>query len=321
MEIKPFLLEPVLKPKPWGGRALERLLGRSLPEGEGTGESWELCARPGDSNRIASGPLAGRTLLEAIEAYPVEILGPAVVARYGNRLPVLAKFIDANDWLSVQVHPDDCSAESLSESDSGKEEAWLVIEARPGATLILGTRYEIPFEKLIELCEQGRHVDCLNYVSVEAGDVLAIPPGTLHAIGGGIVLFEVSQNSDVTYRVDDWNRNSPGRQLHREKARQVLTCGPPVKAKQVPERGGPLTVLHESGHFRFGEILPAGEPVMLEGGSFASITVMDGGMSIEAGDSVLDLNAGMTAFVPACVTGSVLTGSGRAVLVEPVENA
>ncbi len=318
MDIAPFLLEPVLKPKPWGGRSLERLFGRSLPEGEKIGESWELSARPDNSNVIASGPLAGKSLLEAIDANPEVMLGAAVSAAYGGNLPVLVKFVDATDWLSIQVHPDDCAARAAGESDPGKEEAWLVVDARPGASLVLGTARELPFEKLVELCEQGSYRDCLNYVTVEAGDVIAVPPGTLHAIGKGIVLFEVSQNSDLTYRVDDWNRTSLGRQLHRDKAREVLACKPPLRLRQRPVRAGRMTVLHRGEHFRLLEVAPGGERVELEGGKFVSLTVLEGALEVEWRGVLLELGAGETAFVPASATRTTVSGAGRAALVEPV---
>ena len=317
MKIAPFLLEPVLKTKPWGGRSLSRLFGRPLPEGKKTGESWELCARPGDSCTVASGPLSGKSLLEAIGEDPAGMLGADVAAVYGGVLPVLAKFIDAHDWLSIQVHPDDCAAAALGESDPGKEEAWLVVEARPGASLVLGAAREMAFEKLVELCEQGRHEDCLNFVEVVAGDVVSVPPGTLHAIGKGIVLFEVSQNSDLTYRIDDWNRKSPGRALHREKARKVLTCGPPAVAKRRPSRSAPLVTLHDCQYFRLLEVAPESAPVVLEGGAFASLTAIEGSLEIGEGGALLELSAGRTAFIPACVPGTTVSGPGRAAIVRP----
>jgi mannose-6-phosphate isomerase len=317
LEIAPFLLEPVLKPKPWGGQSLSRLFGRALPEGEKIGESWELCARRDDSNAITSGPLTGKTLLEVIRAEPEAMLGADTYAACGSNLPVLAKFIDAGDWLSIQVHPDDCVAAALGESDPGKEEAWLVIDAVPGASLVLGTARELTFEKLVELCEQGRYSDCLNFVEVEAGDVIAVPPGTLHAAGKGIVLFEVSQNSDITYRVDDWQRHSLGRELHRDRAREVLTCKPPVRAKEKPDRTGPLTLLHEAEHFRLLEISPGEGTVELEGGTFASITALEGYLEVQAQEAALELGAGMTAFIPASVKRAAVSGAGRAAVLEP----
>jgi len=169
LSIAPFLLEPILKPKPWGGRNIERLFGRELPAGEKIGESWEVSARPGDSNIVASGLNAGKTLLELIESDPEGMLGPSLTNAHGNRLPIMSKFIDAAEWLSIQVHPDDCIAKAFRESDPGKEEAWFVVDARPGATLVLGVSHEMTFEKLVELCEHDKYEECLNFVEVKPG--------------------------------------------------------------------------------------------------------------------------------------------------------
>jgi mannose-6-phosphate isomerase len=318
LKIPPFLLEPVLKPKPWGGRSLEQLFNRQLPEGEKIGESWELCARPNDSNIILSGPLSGRTLLDALNEYPKALLGEGICAIYGGNLPILAKFIDASDRLSIQVHPDDCMAKALGETDSGKEEAWYVVSARPGASLVIGTTLEMAFDELLEFCGQGRHNDCLNFVQVEAGDVIAVPPGTLHAIGKGIVLFEVSQNSDITYRFDDWDRNIPGRELHRDKVREVLVCKPPVMPKSRQSQTAPLTVLHKAQHFHLLEAYPAGNSVLLEGGVFASITTIEGSLEVEGEGESIKLAAGRTAFAPASISGVRVSGHGRVVIACPV---
>lgn len=314
MVTEPFLLEPVLKAKPWGGRNLTRLFGRGLAPGEKIGESWELCARPGDSNIIASGPLSGKTLLDVIQADPEAMLGGQISAATGARLPLLAKFVDASERLSVQVHPDDCMAGALGETDSGKEEAWLVLDARPGAALILGTAREITFGQLVRMCEEGDY-ECLNFVEVVPGDIVAIPPGTLHAIGEGLVLFEVSQNSDLTYRVHDWNRALKGRPLHKDKARKVLTCGPPVGVKQHLPRTAPLTELYTGKHLRLLELAPGPQPFTLEEDTFFSLTVLEGSLKIESGGTVLEPGAGQTVFAPAATSPIRVSGTARAALL------
>ncbi len=320
MSITPFLLEPLLKPKPWGGRSLERLFNRKLPEGAKIGESWEVSARPGDSSVIATGPYAGKTLLELIESEPEAVLGSSVIAAHGKRLPVIAKFIDAAGRLSIQVHPDDCTAKALRESDPGKEEAWLVLDAGPGAYLIFGVSRELTFEKLVELCKQNRYEECLNFVQVETGDVIGIPPGTLHSVGEGIVLFEVSANSDLTYRIDDWNRNNPERELHRDKARQILTCKPPVMPVRHPEISSGMTVLHDGACFRMLEVLPGESPVLLDADGFATLTALEGSLAIETGETRMTLPAGRTAFLPKQASIPSISGSGRAVAVMPIVN-
>jgi mannose-6-phosphate isomerase len=313
----PFLLEPVLKPKCWGGRSLERLFNRVLPAGEVIGESWELCARQDASSAIAGGPMAGRTLLEAIEEDPAGMLGEAVVSAYNGCLPVMAKFIDAAEWLSIQVHPDDCMARNLGESDSGKEEVWLVVDARPGASLILGAKQEVPFDRVVELCERGRYAECLNYVQVEAGDVIEVPPGTLHAIGKGIVLLEVSQSSDLTYRIHDWKRRRPGRELHIGKARESFVCKPPIGVKRILPRENLLAPVHVGRYFRLFTLRAIGGAVALREAEFASVTVLEGSVSLAANDSALEIKAGCTAFVPASSPTVQVRGEGIAAIVGP----
>jgi len=318
MELSPFLIEPILKTKPWGGRRLGEIFGRELPGSEKIGESWELSARPADSNRIISGPFSGKSLLEAIEKNPTEFLGEKIAEKYGAKLPLLAKFIDASDHLSIQVHPDDCMALNLRESDTGKHEAWLIVEARPGATLILGTSRELSYEEIIELCEQGRHNECLNYLSVEKGDVIAVPPGTLHSIGRGIVLFEVSQNSDLTYRVDDWKRNIAGRELHRERAREIVTCGPPIQPVKREIKSLPVSTIYECEHFRIQELRLTDDAAELKNSLFRSITVLEGALDIRGGEETVRAGAGRTVFCPACAGELNIKGSGKAIIIEPV---
>jgi mannose-6-phosphate isomerase len=240
-----------------------------------------------------------------------------VVAAHGNRLPFIAKFIDAAEWLSIQVHPDDCVAKALRESDPGKEEAWLVVSARPGATLVLGVSREMTFEKLIELCEQNSYKECLNFVPVEPGDVISVPPGTLHSAGKGIILLEVSANSDLTYRIDDWNRKSPKRELHRDKAREILTCRPPVMPRRRPHASAPITSLHEGSHFRMLEVLPGQSSVSLDTNGFATLTALEGTVAIEALGSRLTLPTGKTCFIPPPASDSTISEPGRAIAVLP----
>ena len=314
------MLEPILKPKPWGGRSIERLFGRKLPENEKIGESWEVCARAGDSNSVSTGPHAGKTLLDMIETDPEGILGARIASTCGKRLPVIAKFIDAAEWLSIQVHPDDCVAKALQESDPGKEEAWLIIDAKPGATLVLGVSREMTFEKLVELCDKNSYQECLNFVQVKPGDVISVPPGTLHSAGKGIVLFEVSANSDLTYRVDDWNRENPRRELHRDKAREILTCAPPVIPENHPRSPGPVNELHKGGLFSMVEVLPGESSASLDTDGFATLTTLEGTIVIETAGTKLALPAGRTCFLPPLVAGAAISGTGRAIAVLPASD-
>ncbi len=216
-ELYPLLFEPSLFPKVWGGRQLETRLGKHLPSGEPVGESWEIFWK----NRISNGRFRGMTLGELIATYPQKMLGSAdAKAEY----PLLVKFIDAQTWLSVQVHPDDERAARLEGEPRGKTECWYIVDATPGAQIAYGLAEPFDPTSFRQALEAGRTKDVLQYVAVSPGDFIYVPAGTLHALGPGVLLYELQQTSDTTYRVYDWDR--PGldgkpRELHIDKA---LAC-------------------------------------------------------------------------------------------------
>ena len=217
----PFVFENIFKEKVWGGRNLERFLNKKLPPGKKIGESWEISGHGENRSIIANGLLRGRTL-DVLE--PEKLLGKKTFEEYGKKFPLLFKFIDANDVLSVQVHPDDECARALGESDPGKTEAWYIIHAEPGAKIYAGVKEGISKKDFEGLIDKGGIEDALVSFEVAAGDVIGLPAGTLHAIGAGVVLAEVQQNSDNTYRVYDWGRvglDGKPRALHIEKAKRA----------------------------------------------------------------------------------------------------
>ena len=214
-------LEPQFKPRVWGGRRLAERFG--LDASEPIGEAWMVF----DENRIASGPYAGRVLAEVLPRLGEAFLGRAVVERYGHRLPLLVKFLDTADWLSVQVHPDDAYART-HEAESGwlgKAEAWVVLEAEPDARVIYGVKRPLTREELRAAAQDGTILELLNFVPVQQGDVIYVPPGTIHALGPGLLVYEVSQRSDLTYRLYDYGR---GRELHLDRALDVARLEPPT---------------------------------------------------------------------------------------------
>jgi mannose-6-phosphate isomerase len=213
----PLLFEPALHPKVWGGRQLEGRLGKKLPPGEPIGESWEIYWK----NRVSNGPLRGQTLGDLIAAYPQRMVGKPDA---DPEFPLLVKFLDAQQWLSVQVHPNDELAAKLEGEPRGKTECWYVIDAEPGAQLAYGLTEPLDAPTFRRAIEEGRTKDVLQYVNVVPGDFIFVPAGTLHALGPGILIYELQQTSDTTYRVYDWDR--PGldgkpRELHLDKA---LAC-------------------------------------------------------------------------------------------------
>ena len=218
-----MVFEPNLHTVVWGGTQL-RPWKHLPPAGEPIGESWEVSAVPSSPSVIANGHWAGKSLIDVISQMPEEILGRAVARKYDNKLPLLVKFIDAEKDLSIQVHPDDTMA-MREHGKMGKTEMWYVIDAKPGSYLYAGFKEELTPEQYAHKVADGTIVDSLAKHEVHTGDVFYLPAGRVHAICGGILLAEVQQTSDVTYRIFDYNR--PGldgkpRQLHTELAARAL---------------------------------------------------------------------------------------------------
>ena len=223
MKLYPFLFEPNLHSVVWGGNQLRPYKGLT-PSQEPIGESWEVSAVPSSTSIISNGECKGRKLTDVIDEYPEAILGKAVNEKYGGKLPLLVKFIDAKRDLSIQVHPNDEMAQR-EHGKMGKSEMWYVIKADEGAHLYAGFKDEITAEEYQQRIVDGTITDVLADHKVKAGDVFYLPAGRVHAICGGIMLAEVQQSSDVTYRIYDYNRSGMDgkpRELHTELAAKAL---------------------------------------------------------------------------------------------------
>ncbi|NSW92361.1 MAG: class I mannose-6-phosphate isomerase [Firmicutes bacterium] len=219
----PLKFKPVYKDYLWGGRNLEKL-GKVLPKGI-VAESWEVSCHPDGESIIANGEFQGMPLSEYINKFQYKAMGKSLSWKPGDRFPLLVKLIDANNKLSVQVHPDDKYAVLHEEDKSGKNEMWYIISAKPGAKLIYGLKPGTTRGVFKEALENGLVEKYLNYIEVSEGDAINIPAGIIHAIGEGIVLAEVQQNSNNTYRVYDYNRvdkDGNKRPLHIQKALDVI---------------------------------------------------------------------------------------------------
>lgn len=209
----PFKFNPIFKERVWGGRAIETLYKKPLPGTGPIGESWEISDRPGDASVIANGPLAGKDLRWLMENHERDLLGDA---RSQNGLfPLLIKILDAQEKLSLQVHPPSSKAAELG--GDPKTEMWHITHAAPGAELYVGLRRGVTREEFERRIQDGTVAECFHRIPVKAGDTMFLPSGRVHAIGAGLVIFEIQQNSDTTYRVFDWNRvgtDGKPRQLH-----------------------------------------------------------------------------------------------------------
>jgi mannose-6-phosphate isomerase len=210
----PLTFHPIFKERVWGGREMERLYGKKLPSGTPIGESWEISDRPGDASVIANGPLAGKNLRWLMENHRAELLGDAKAANE-NRFPLLCKILDAREKLSLQVHPPAFKAAGLG--GEPKTEMWFIADAAPGAELFVGLKRGVTRAEFEKKVRAGEVAECFHRVLVHAGDAMFLPSGRVHAIGAGLVIFEIQQNSDTTYRVFDWNRvglDGKPRELH-----------------------------------------------------------------------------------------------------------
>jgi mannose-6-phosphate isomerase len=209
----PLTFHPLFKERVWGGRSLERLYGKPLPPGALIGESWEISDRPGEASVIANGPLTGKDLRWLMQHHQADLLGSA--KPIGGRFPLLIKILDAREKLSLQVHPPAVIAAQLG--GEPKTEMWYIADATPGAELYVGLRTGVTRQEFERKLQAGAVGECIHKVGVRPGDVMFLPSGRVHAIGAGLVIFEIQQNSDTTYRVFDWNRlvlDGKPRELH-----------------------------------------------------------------------------------------------------------
>ena len=326
----PLRFKPVFKDYIWGGRSLEDL-GKILPREGRVAESWEISAHPHGMSVISNGMLAGISLADAGRKLGGRLLGNQVPESYQRRFPLLVKLIDANDRLSVQVHPDDAYARRFENGESGKNEMWYVVFAKPGARLIAGLAPGVTRDTFAASIADGTCLEMLHEIPVQAGDAINIPAGLVHAIGEGLLICEIQQNADTTYRVYDYDRrdsNGQTRPLHIEKALDVIDfcrSGPvPLLRGLVIETTG-LTrrALVLNRHFYVEELQVSGRAVLNSDGSrFRTVTVIAGKGGIayrsEAGHQLSEpLFAGDSLLVPASLGPWELTGNLRLLSSQP----
>lgn len=257
--MQPLRFQPILKRTLWGGRRLSRRLGKPEPIADDDAESWEIVDLPNDVSIVQGGDFHGLSLRELIRRHPDEILGKDAAL---DHFPLLIKFIDATQRLSVQVHPDHGTGPDALHDLQGKAELWVVIDAEPGATVSVGLKSGCGLRELAAALAQGRIEECLHTYEVGPGTAIYLPPGTVHALGEGLLIAEVQQPCDVTYRLHDWGRvgrDGRPRELHIAKALEAinLNVGPvnPLVPLPIasPVRGERLAdTLHFVVHRYFG---------------------------------------------------------------------
>jgi mannose-6-phosphate isomerase len=223
-ELYPLKFETVLKEKVWGGNALVSRYNKKSRGSAKIGESWELSAIADNQSVISNGFLAGNNIEELIEVYMGDITGDSVYEKFGNEFPLLIKFIEAQEDLSIQVHPNDALAKKRHKA-YGKTEMWYILERKEGSGIYTGFKEGVTKEIYEEAVRTGTIADILNVEKVDPGDTFFTPAGRVHAIGAGIVLVEIQQTSDITYRIFDWNRKNSGkekRELHTDLALEAI---------------------------------------------------------------------------------------------------
>jgi len=307
----PFTFHPIFKERVWGGRNLERLYHKPLPPKVPIGESWEISDRPGDVSTIADGPLAGKDLHWLMENHERELLGGAK-AQHG-RFPLLIKILDAQQKLSLQVHPPPDQAAKLG--GEPKTEMWYIVDAAPGAELYLGLKRGVTRAQFEEMLRNGRVAECFHRIAARPGDAIFLPSGRVHAIGEGLVIFEVQQNSDTTYRVFDWNRvglDGKPRALHVRESLESINFNdfepPPIRAEF--KRAGAKEVLDliNDPLFNVSALrLSQGASEVLPAHKMQIIAVLTGSIQVRAGETSVSRVAGQFCLVPASLTGVSVT--------------
>lgn len=301
----PLKFEPILKDKIWGGNKLKKLFGKPTDTNK-LGESWELSGYEGDESIISNGILAGNNLTELIEIYMGELVGDKVYEQFGLTFPLLFKLIDANDYLSIQVHPGDEVAAERHNS-FGKTEMWYVVDAEPNAELIIGFNKDCTQEEYLVALAGGQVEDLLQKVPVTQGDVFFIPAGLVHAIGKGVVVAEIQQSSDITYRIYDYKRTDDQgneRELHTEQALDVIDFSASTNPKtDYLIELNTIVPLVSCDYFTT-NLIQFERPLTRNYGNldtFVTYMCLNGSFIIEVKGETTIVNQGETVLIPACI--------------------
>lgn len=317
----PYLFQPILKEIIWGGTDIRPFKGMT-PTQEKIGESWELSHVDGDFSVVTYGADKGKTIDELIREYGESLLGAGVMKRFGTRFPLLIKFIDAWDDLSIQVHPDDALAEKRHHS-FGKTEMWYVIKATPDAALYCGFSQPIDADEYVRRVEDNSIMEVLKRYNVTAGDVFFLPAGRVHAIGAGCFIAEIQQTSNITYRIYDYNRkgaDGKGRELHTELAKDAIdyTFQNDYKTHYTPQPGAAVELV-QCPYFTT-RLLETETPMMRDYATLDSFVVyicMAGSVELrDDNGNELTVSQGQTVLFPATTQSVTLKPAPQAKLLE-----
>ena len=313
---EPLFLKPVFKDRIWGGTQLHHVFDYDIPS-ETTGECWGISAHPHGPCEIVNGPLQGQTLDHVWDTHP-ELFGHFK----SKEFPLLTKILDARTDLSVQVHPDDRYAQEVEHVPYGKTECWYVIDAEPGAEIVYGHHAGSP-EEFREKVESGDWDALLRKVKVKAGDFFYVPSGTIHAIGGGILILETQQNSDITYRVYDYDRKDAdgnARELHIDSSIAVTTYphqDPKLDFKVTKQEGATVTELVSESNFTVYHVTLDGIVTSTQTQPFLLVSILDGGGSLTTNGQTFTIKKGDHFLLPATLGQFDVQGTCQAIVSHP----
>ena len=320
-ELYPLKFEPILKEKIWGGNTLVNRFNKKATGSLKIGESWELSAFADNQSIIINGYLAGNNIGELIEVYMGDITGDLIFEKFGNVFPLLIKLIEAREDLSIQVHPDDALAKERQLAN-GKTEMWYILESEKGSKIYTGFTKGVTKEIYQEALTNGKVADLLNIETAEAGDTFFTPAGRIHAIGAGIVLVEIQQTSDTTYRISDWNRKLSGknpRELHTELALDAIDFNATGKNKTRKEPGFNKSINLVNCEFFNTNIIRLNAAINKEYyfiDSFVVYICVEGEFTIRWDGETETVVKGETILLPAMIKEVVLEPSGETKLLE-----
>ena len=313
----PLRFKPILKQYIWGGRRLGSMLCKPIGSENDYAESWEVVDHRDGQSIVSTGPHAGMSLGDLVSQLPEELFG----TKQHNRFPLLFKFLDANKTLSVQVHPDDAYAQMMDPPDLGKTEAWVVVHADSGSLLYAGLKHGTTQKDLENAIDTGTVADVLNEIEVSDGDCIFIPAGTVHALGKGLVIAEIQQASNTTFRLFDWNRlgaDGKPRDLHFKQSLEVTDFEKgPVRLQKSERIDDIREVLVECEQFQLQRwTVTAGSECDFHGhGGFQIVSVLEGAVELARDPSTSLLNMGETCLYPSACTNRRATAVSDSVLL------
>jgi mannose-6-phosphate isomerase len=306
----PLIFDPILKDRIWGGNKLQTILNKDI-QSKTTGESWEISTVINDVSIVSNGSFSGQDLTSLLEKFPQEILGRKVYAQFGNQFPLLFKFLDAKEDLSIQVHPNDALAKKRHNS-FGKTEMWYIMQANPDAKIIVGFKENTSSSAFLQHLEDKTLITILEEIEVKQGDVFFLETGTIHAIGAGIILAEIQQTSDITYRVYDWDRKDASgneRELHIDLALEAINYNK-IESKKLYNTNANVSNNVVNCPFFTTNFIPLDGKMIFETNkeSFKVLMCTEGTFDLQYNNTKITITKGQTTLIPAVITDYILIG-------------